>query len=74
MEGRLSRRCPALILVLIAFSVFLMSCASRAKRAVLDGVGPATILLEPDRAPIPLIKVAKALGWAPRVTPNRPSS
>jgi hypothetical protein len=42
-----------------------MSCASRAKRAVLDGVGPATILLEPDRAPIPLIKVARALGWAP---------
>ena len=58
------RRGAALVLALA-----LTACGDRARLDVAEGMGPAPVLPQPVRAPIPTIKVATATGWPAGATP-----
>src|SRR4051794_20601246 len=48
---------------LFAFALALAGCGDRARLDVAQGMGPAPTLPPPVQAPIPTVKVAKAVHW-----------
>ncbi|MEA3035969.1 MAG: hypothetical protein QOH04_1734 [Sphingomonadales bacterium] len=54
---------------LLSLALTLAGCGDRAKLQVAEGMGPAPALPPPVHAPIPTIKVAKAVHWQPGAKP-----
>ena len=55
----------------IAFAalVLVSGCVGPARLDVAQGMGPIPVIPAPDRAFVPTIKVARAVGWAPGAQP-----
>ena len=49
--------------------VLVSGCAGPARLEVAQGTGPNPVIPAPDRALVPTIKVARAVGWAPGAQP-----
>src|SRR5688572_31090442 len=56
-------------MLLAVIAVQLGACAKSAQLPVSAGTGPNPTLPAPDKALIPTVKVAKAVGWAAGATP-----
>jgi len=54
---------------IFALALALAGCGDRARFRVAEGTGPAPVLPPPVHAPIPTIKVAKAVHWAAGAKP-----
>lgn len=54
---------------LIVTAFFAAGCGTPAQLPVSAGIGPKPLIPPPSTAPIPLINVVKAKGWAPNATP-----
>mgnify|MGYP000081792260 FL=1 len=69
--GCMTRHSAAVRMLLVSLPVMLLAaCGSRARLPIEATIGPSPTLTQPQRALIPVVKVAKAAGWPAGTTPQ----
>jgi len=61
---------PLYLIATVAACAALAACGEHARLTVSDGMGPDPTLPEPNKTPIPTIKVADATGWPEGTMPT----